>query len=710
MASQIVGGIWNVHNQPYGEIRNAYFSNPFNVTIGSASSYTDHIYKAVIPNFLYKPPYGYPLGKDVPEIRRLAATPFVSMVTNTLADEVAALPWDIKAREGEEVPEEILKKTKQFFYNPNRNDESINDINCAFIRDLLELDAGVLVKIRNLKDEFLELYNYDGGTFTKNCDIHGVLPEVNAYYQYGWNTGARPTPFNKNEIVYGLKNKRADSLYGRSPVEVLLEVLQLLLYGIQSNLEYFTDNNIPKGVLKIIGANQKSIDAFRTKWQEQLKRKDEAGNWKRLTHHMPIINTEGDFIRIGFSNADLELISQQKWFTKIVWACFQITPSELGFTEDSNRSVDINQSKVTKRKAVEPYSQKIEYLYNTQVINDLPWIVGKYEDKVIFEFDHSDVQEELVKRQIYWGDIKHGVVTVNEVREELNKEPLEEPEPPAMDKFKQAGNLQDFLKDYGNDNQENGPGVKLKALDSSAPLDLGAFEKIANPEFLKKKVSVVVSEWEKIVLDLLKKEVGKNTIAEIKAVDNAFIKRIAGLLSFEGLQVAVVNTIKANFLIGVDKVETEIGMNFVPNKAAIDFLSGYTFENIKGLGEELKQDLRQELQRGLMNGEGIQELSKRVRKVADVGKVRADAIARTETNRAENLGSLDAWRQSKLPMEKEWVAALDARTSEMCKTLNGTRIGLNEKFEYKGQFFDSPPGHVNCRSTLNFYRVQKGKA
>ena len=88
-------------------------ASPWGAGAGAAPSFTDAIYKAVIPAFLYKPPFGYPLFKDIPEIRRMAASPYVSMITNTVCNEIASLDWKIEEAEGDDinVPDAVIKKT-----------------------------------------------------------------------------------------------------------------------------------------------------------------------------------------------------------------------------------------------------------------------------------------------------------------------------------------------------------------------------------------------------------------------------------------------------------------------------------------------------------------------------------------------------------------------------------------------------------------------
>ena len=160
--------------------------------------------------------------------------------------------------------------------------------------------------------------------------------EKAAYFQYGWITGARPVPFGKKEIVWFERHPRTDSIYGRSPVEILATTIQTLIYSLEQNLEYFNDNSIPKGVLGLEGLDTAGLKGFREQWKEQQRKKDTAGNWKKDFFQIPIVGNVPTFTRLQFSNAELELLEGQKWWSKMVWACFGVTATELGYTEDDN--------------------------------------------------------------------------------------------------------------------------------------------------------------------------------------------------------------------------------------------------------------------------------------------------------------------------------------------------------------------------------------
>jgi SPP1 gp7 family putative phage head morphogenesis protein len=210
-----------------------------------------------------------------------------------------------------------------------------------------------------------------------------------------------------------------------------------------------------------------------------------------------------------------------------------------------------------------------------------------------------------------------------------------------------------------------------------------------------------IKEKEKIIKQMLEKEAGRPTLQEVKAFSDIF-NAIKGILTFEGIKSFAYSLIRKNFLEGWEKAEKQINKNFIPNEKAIEFIQNYTFNNIKGMTEEIANDLRQELERGIMSGEGITKLKKRVSSVFDKGEVRSEMIARTEMNRAENQGKLLAFKESGQDYKKKVIAHIDNRTSDICMRMNGQTVGLNKNFRdaQSGMEAPCPPFHVNCRSTF----------
>lgn len=690
----------------------------------------DAIYKAVIPHFLIETPFGHPRFVDIPSLRRLSKSPFVSMAIGTILDEMAAVPWEITGK-GDNANQSHIKEVDEFFDNPNKNDESFDLLLRTVGRDVLEIDSGLWVKVFDRTGKMVELYSRDGGTFTKNPDRHGIIgnraeliPDIfsthftessqdhqsdiaeimkqrAAYFQFPWVTGGFPIPFGWREIVFMMRHPRTDSIYGRSSVEILADVIQMLIFGVDHNLEYFTDNEIPKGVFEMINASKQDIDAFRAGWRKRLKVKDQVGNIRNAWHHMPIVNTKGEFQRFSFTNVELELLEQQRWFSKIVWACFGVTPSELGFTESSNRATELTQSRVFKRKALRPLLTLIEYHINTQIIPEFG------HDDVQFKFVQEDIDEDILKHGVYKVQLITGLRTINEIRA------IEELPPVAWgdEPFRPLGNISGG--GFGGPPESGfgpprspttGKSLEKKAFTTDSPLILGPFEVPHKPERLERTIDFLLNKQEKEILKILRESESNNTLDKIgaKAIPLDMLEKIKAALGIANAKLISDAVIRGAFLKGLDEVGEDLNRDFAPDKGAIDFLQQHTFSNIKDMNDEIENDLRQIVERGITEGKNPRDLIPDISKVFDKNDARAETIARTEVNRALNAGHQNAMDQANVPGKKEWVASIDDKTSAVCKRLDGQKIGVKDQFEdpeFSGMF---PPAHPNCRSRIVF--------
>ena len=512
-------------------------AEPKNDTVtgrATTAGYDDGIFKAYIPNFLYKPPYGMPRRVPINTFKKLAKNPYVFSVIKTLADEATTIGWEIKVKEEfngtneskeEEDTEEVndtnpseekamegkdyeknIKEVTKFFKNPNGNEESFEHIMRQLITDICELDSAVLVKIFNNKGEFKQMVARDGGTFLKNPDIYGYMGNREdfvaplpdgftgvgidvsyggtiavtqqqmmrqydllfrdnaAYFQYGWTAGSMPVPFGMREIVYIMQNPRGDSIYGRSPIEILNTIILNLIYGADFNLDYYTNNNMPEGVISLMGAEKEHIEQFRENFESNFKFTDDFGNKRKKFFSFPITSTEVKFTPFQLTSQDMEVLEQQKWFTKILWMCFGVTADEMGFSEDSNKAIAGEQAKIFKRKAIKPLLSIIQYHINTQIMPEFFATGSEAPDfadiPLEFVFDTFDVDEEAKNLNLLQQQINMGVKTPEMVAEELgiNIEELKKQKEESMkmemeNQNKFGGEEND--NNFGNNNSKN---------------------------------------------------------------------------------------------------------------------------------------------------------------------------------------------------------------------------------------------------------------
>lgn len=111
---------------------------------------------------------------------------------------------------------------------------------------------------------------------------------------------------------------------------------------------------------------------------------------------------------------------------------------------------------------------------------------------------------------------------------------------------------------------------------------------------------------------------------------------------------------------------------------------------------------------GVLQGESIDEVARRVRSVADMGYRAAMRTARTAMTSAQNAGRVDAYRRAEgmgIRVRKQWLATLDGRTRHSHRRLDGEVVGMGESFS-NGLGYPGDPGPgigsevYNCRCTL----------
>ena len=190
-----------------------------------------------------------------------------------------------------------------------------------------------------------------------------------------------------------------------------------------------------------------------------------------------------------------------------------------------------------------------------------------------------------------------------------------------------------------------------------------------------------------------------------KADMSQIIEKIAKLFNISISPMLVGTSMIKFYDIGIDKAEQQFDLNFTRDGDRLKLMENYTVNNIKDMNDDMQNKIRQEVTRGVVNLESVSKVKERIMKVVDVSSERAKMIARTELNRAENVGHIDGARQSDLKLEKQWDAHLDERTSPVCRFLNGKTIPLDAKFKYDGKEWDAPPSHPMCRSTIKLIQV-----
>ena len=123
-----------------------------------------------------------------------------------------------------------------------------------------------------------------------------------------------------------------------------------------------------------------------------------------------------------------------------------------------------------------------------------------------------------------------------------------------------------------------------------------------------------------------------------------------------------------------------------------------------------RQKVSSAITQGILQGESIPNIGKRLRKVVGMDRSASIRNARTATTGAENAGRVDSYEEAEskgVELEKKWVAMLDQRTRSEHRQLDGQTCPIHDKFKVDGEEIGYPgdptaAGYLvyNCRCTL----------
>lgn len=216
-----------------------------------------------------------------------------------------------------------------------------------------------------------------------------------------------------------------------------------------------------------------------------------------------------------------------------------------------------------------------------------------------------------------------------------------------------------------------------------------------------------------------------------KTIMNGHYQRLTNQLAKE---ISRVNETAVAYING--KLPGVYSLNYNSTGKAIEgAVSGYSFElvdastvkNIATSDKTLlpykyidgKKDVRwnttkvnSEVLQGIVQGESIPNIAKRLQNVTEMNRASAIRNARTTVTSAENKGRMDslhAAAEKGVITHKVWMAAIDARTREAHRLLDGHEQDIDTPFEselgdimFPGDPDADPANTYNCRCSLTY--------
>ena len=151
--------------------------------------------------------------------------------------------------------------------------------------------------------------------------------------------------------------------------------------------------------------------------------------------------------------------------------------------------------------------------------------------------------------------------------------------------------------------------------------------------------------------------------------------------------------------VDVREGRTSFNVNFP--KEAQDYLKKYGYDIGVITDETVRERIREEVNKGLVNGIRGRDLKRNIDRVTEtwVSQAHAETIARTETAKMYNAGRISRWldpEQDGFVEALQYDAVVDTRTTDLCRNLDGKIISVGNS-QAVAEF--TPPNHYMCRAT-----------
>lgn len=171
---------------------------------------------------------------------------------------------------------------------------------------------------------------------------------------------------------------------------------------------------------------------------------------------------------------------------------------------------------------------------------------------------------------------------------------------------------------------------------------------------------------------------------------------------------SILNLVKSEVLNSVGQSSIEVSFDLL-NENALKFLEDKKIKFAIKVADTTHKAIIKELSEGFKLGEGIPELSNRIKNMPEFSMKRATVVSRTEIISSSNAGTLQGYKESGVVIGKEWDSHEDERTRKHHLEANGQRVKLDDPFVVDDDLLDYPGDNsydakasnvIQCRCTL----------
>ncbi|PJB24070.1 MAG: hypothetical protein CO113_15925, partial [Elusimicrobia bacterium CG_4_9_14_3_um_filter_62_55] len=639
-------------------------------------------------------------------------TSWVRAVVGVITKAVTAKGWGLRPLSPDADPKNA-ETLREFFANPNPQDtfvEILDDIT----RDSFVFGNAFTEVVRGLGGKPREMWTLDAPSMRVRIDPHGLIL---GYVQVPAVAlgGKSDVAFEPREVMHNKLGTKGSALYGLSPLASLILPVTVDKFAQIYNRAFFLNGAKIRGAYVMKDATPEQVERNR----EFLKARAKDMN---LAQADLVLEGPVEFKQIGTTQKDMEFLSLREFTRNEILAVYGVPPAMVSIIETGNIGAGTGDTQRQNfyEETVAPFQRRVAEKITQQIINN-----GFGITDWAFEFNRRTIDEKQ-QADILNIYLSNGVLRPEEVRPivlaglpQIRKAMgVEDDEifkalrgrsdtitnaTQAVIKLENSflTSLKQLLGSFANRIEERLPKLKMQDLGDKLRAIAPKFEEYVAAHSIMRFVGYRAPEAVKALpeLEVLLEAIDQDRVAEL-------LERFNLRLARRGLKVSSARS----------RVET-------PDEISVELEELIRKNSIvvaANVATSIKDSLRRELVEGLTRNETIPQIRDRIAaKLSDFvtvqvkgatddrGRVfqgpytrslsRADSaeiIARTEANRAYNLGTLDALEQNDVE-EVTFLLAGDACPAcrAVSDSLPGTKIGKKFTLDEARAVI---PVHPNC--------------
>lgn len=506
---------------------------------------------------------------------------------------------------------------------------------------------------------------------------------------------AKPTHFDRNELVWTDNAPRSNRRYGLPPTLTVKPFLEMMDLAVEQESTYYDKGSIPSGALFVDDYDQNEVKDLSDQFQADTKGKP---------HKWGIISGSGTFESFSYNLDEMDFNERQRWYARVIAAAFQVPTAVVGVEpEKVNYSTFSAERANFESNTLGPYLQLLERAVNDQIVHK------HFGTDIRFELQPglSETARQTISERVR-AEFDSGLIRRNEARRKVGYDEVDDDEDGFRDDVTESPAEEEALALSKGEGERDSPDDPLREAGGMAQ----AFTvQPSDIEALQDEIEAPIAE---VFERLLDNDDIMDTIASLASDETAksltdLTRQIEALLRDVDVTDAMIAAVSAA---RGDMAEAALGRAISQTGEDIDTsqiaerVQARDIDFAQSFAQRMSEDIRETVADGWSDAQSSFEIGQELEEKADeFTGWEAERIARQELQQAAGEARSDF--AAEVGKVEVWITAGDGRVREAHQAMDRTYKLPGEKWEVdytdknrgvkqENQPGDSEPG-IGCR-------------